>query len=113
MALIRRVLRELEAVLIMPNPTNLDIWIICSCTNLPLDAAQTPLAIAHIGLDLTHENMCLALSARGQNYLQQIKKEAMRIAERDRIYLSQIHYACHYHALHNLPLPFATPVAED
>ena len=114
MALMRRVLQELEAVQLIPNPTNLDIWIICSCTKLPIDAAQIPLAIPHIGFDLTHEKMCLALSARGQIYIQEIRNEAMRIADRDRIYLPGINYACpYYNTSNHIPLPVAAPAAED
>ena len=114
MALMRRVLQELEAVLLTPNPTNLDIWITCCCTKLPIPHAQIPLGIPHIGFDLSNERLCLALSANGETYMQNIKNEAMRIADREHIYLPEINYACpYYNALKNIPLPVAVPAVED
>ena len=115
MALMRRVIQELENVLRIPNPTNLDIWIQCSCTRLPIAQAQIPAGIPHIGFDLSNERLCLALSANGESYMQNIKNEAMRIADREHIYLPEINYACpYYNALqNNAPLPVAVPAAED
>ena len=115
MALMRRVFQELEAVLMTPNPTNLDIWITCCCTRLPIPQAQIPAGIPHIGFDLSNERLCLALSANGETYMQNIKNEAMRIADREHIYLPEINYACpYYNALqNNIPPPVAVPAAED
>ena len=86
MALMRRVIQELENVLRTPNPTNLDIWIQCSCTRLPIAQAQIPAGIPHIGFDLSYERLCLALSANGEIYMQNIKNEAKRIADREHIF---------------------------
>ena len=61
------------------------------------------LAIPHIALDLREERICLALSARGQNYLQQMRTEAITIVEGDNIYVPQIQYACpFFNALNNI-----------
>ena len=81
---------------------------------MPLEGANVALTIPHIALDLREERICLALSARGQNYLQQMRTEAITIAERDNKYVPQIQYACpFFYALNNIQLPVAAPAAED
>ena len=114
MALMNRVLQALRNTMETPNPTNLDVWVHCSCQHMPLNGANVPVDIPHIPLDLTREKRCLALSARGEQYLQQLRSEAIAIAERSNIYVPQILYACPFHnALHNIKIPFAAPAAED
>ena len=120
MALIRRVVQELENVLRIPNPTNLNIWIQCSCKQLPIAQAQIPAGgIPYIAFDLSHERICLALSAKGESYMEKIKNEARRISYTEGIYLPEINYACpYYNGLlnnlgNNIPPPVVVPAAED
>ena len=116
----RRVIQELENVLRISNPSNLDVWIQCSCTRLPIAQAQIPAGgIPYIDLDLSHERICLALSANSESYMENIKNAAMRIAHTEQIYLPDINYACpYYNALqnniqNNIPPPVVVPAAED
>ena len=103
------------------TPSNFDVWIKCSCTRLPMAQAQIPAGgIPYIGLDLSHERICLALSANSESYMENIKNAAMRIAQTEQIYLPDINYACpFYNALqnnlqnNNPPPPVVVPAAED
>ena len=47
MSLMNRVLQKLRDVLKIPNPTEMDIWIICECGNLGLDGGNVVLDIPH------------------------------------------------------------------
>ena len=120
MALMTRVIEELENVLMIPNPINLDVWITCSCSRLPIAQAQIPAGgIPYIEFDLSHERICLALSANSESYMKKIKDAAMRIAHTEQIYLPDINYACpYYNALQNniqinIVPPVVVPAAED
>ena len=123
MALMAHVIQELQNVLMIPNPTNLDVYIKCSCTRLPIAQQQIPAGgIPYIELDLSNERICLALSANSETYMQRIKDAATRIAHADNIYLPDINYGCpYYNAIQNnlqidiVPpvVPAAVPAAED
>ena len=79
MALMAHVIQELQNVLMIPNPTNLDVYIKCSCTRLPIAQQQIPAGgIPYIELDLSNERICLALSANSESYMQRIKDASKR-----------------------------------
>ena len=114
MALMARVLTELQNILLIPNLTNLDIWIKCSCTHLPIAQQQIPAGgIPYIELDLSNEGICLALSARSETYMNRIKEAATRITHADNIYLPEIKYGCpYYNAMqNNLQINIVPPAA--
>ena len=96
------------------NSANLDIWVLCSFSHLPLNNVNWVLNFPHIPLDLRDEGKCLALSARSETYMQRMQTEALTICERDHNYVPQINYSCHfYKALNGIQLPVFVPAAED
>ena len=73
-----------------------------------------PVEIPHIKIDLRTETRCLALSARGRQYLQQMRAEVIAIAESRNISVPKILHVCpFYNALNNIEMPFAAAAAED
>ena len=66
MAYLKRVQEKLESVIKYAEDTELNIFIMRSCTNLQMPAAQVRIAISHISLDLRHESLCLAFSKKGE-----------------------------------------------
>ena len=114
MSLLNMILQKLRELLQEPNPNQLDVYVICDCQDLSLNGNMGEIGIPHLALDFRPQKKCLAMYAKRDFYMVEIKKEARAIAMRDEIFLPNIYYACRfYNEIKGIQLPQPVPVAED
>ena len=108
------ILQKLRELLQEPNPNQLDVYVICDCQDLSLNGNMGDIGIPHLALDIRPQKKCLAMSAKSDFYMAEMKKEARAIAMRDEIFRPNIYYVCRfYNEIKGIQLPQPVPVAED